>query len=221
MPAAEELRTRLEALGISNDSRVVVYYGKDWVSPSTRIVFTLDYAGLGARTSLLDGGMREWIRAGNEVTDAATPVRKGTLAKLKVKPIVVDAACVRAHLDKPGFQVVDGRSPVFYDGVETGGGGMHAKHKTGHLPGAGSLPFTSITDDRGLLLPRAELKALLDKAGVEKGDTVVGYCHIGQQTTAALFVARLFGHDVRLYDGSMQDWSRRDFPVVNPQEARR
>src|SRR5207244_2019702 len=53
MPPAEELRKRLEGLGISDNSRVVVYYGKDWVSPSTRILFTLDYAGLGARSPLL------------------------------------------------------------------------------------------------------------------------------------------------------------------------
>ena len=56
MPPAEDLRHRLEALGISDKSRIVVYYGKDWVSPSTRVMFTLDYAGLGARSSLLDGG---------------------------------------------------------------------------------------------------------------------------------------------------------------------
>src|SRR5438067_13345185 len=41
MPAAEDLRHRLEALGISDASRVVVYYGKDWVSPSTRVMFLL------------------------------------------------------------------------------------------------------------------------------------------------------------------------------------
>ena len=41
MPTAESLRERLQKLGISNDSRVIVYYGTDWVSPSTRVVFTL------------------------------------------------------------------------------------------------------------------------------------------------------------------------------------
>ena len=40
----------IAGLGISDNSRIVVYYGKDWVTPSTRVVFTLDYAGLGSRT---------------------------------------------------------------------------------------------------------------------------------------------------------------------------
>jgi thiosulfate/3-mercaptopyruvate sulfurtransferase len=43
---------------------------------------------------------------------------------------------------------------------------------------------------------------------VKPGDIVVGYCHIGQQATAMLFAARLLGHEVRLFDGSMQEWAR-------------
>jgi thiosulfate/3-mercaptopyruvate sulfurtransferase len=54
----EVLRERLQALGISDGSRIIVYYGDDWVSPATRIIFALDHAGLGARASLLDGGMQ-------------------------------------------------------------------------------------------------------------------------------------------------------------------
>src|SRR5256885_4902241 len=45
------LREHLQAVGISDRSRIVVYYGNDWVSPTTRVVFTLDYAGLGDRKS--------------------------------------------------------------------------------------------------------------------------------------------------------------------------
>ena len=60
LPPIDELRQRLQTLGISDDSRIVVYYGKDWVSPSTRVMLTLQYAGLGARSSLLDGGLPAW-----------------------------------------------------------------------------------------------------------------------------------------------------------------
>jgi Fe2+ transport system protein FeoA len=91
MPPPDDLRRRLEALGISDSSRVVVYYGKDWGSPATRVVFTLDYAGLGALTSLLDGGMGAWIRAGQRTTDLAAPEANGSLAPLKIRPIVVTA----------------------------------------------------------------------------------------------------------------------------------
>ena len=109
MPAADDLRHRLEGLGISDRSRVVVYFGKDWVSPTTRVLFTLDYAGLGERSSLLDGGMEQWIATGHKVTVDVPAAARGTLSPLAIKPIVVDAAYVRAHLATPGVAIVDGR----------------------------------------------------------------------------------------------------------------
>ncbi|HKN69016.1 MAG TPA: rhodanese-like domain-containing protein [Gemmatimonadaceae bacterium] len=219
MPTAESLRERLQKLGISNDSRIIVYYGTDWVSPSTRVIFTLDYAGLGARTSLLDGGMPAWIREGNKVTDKTTPPRVGTLAPLHIKPIVVDAAYVKEHIGKPRVSIVDGRDASFYDGVQQGNTHM-APHRAGHIAGAKSVPFTEITYDNLLLKSPNELTALFTKAGVQPGDTIVGYCHIGQQATAMLFAARSLGHPVLLYDGSFQEWSRltpaESYPVENP-----
>jgi thiosulfate/3-mercaptopyruvate sulfurtransferase len=219
MPPAEDLRHMLEALGISDKSRVIVYYGKDWVSPSTRILFTLDYAGLGSTSSLLDGGLDAYTRAGGAVTKDVPAAKSGTLAPLKIRPIVVDAATVKSRIGAPGFAIVDGRDAQFYDGVETGSGHNNEKHRTGHIHGALSIPFTSITDDRVLLKSAEELAALFTKAGVKQGDTVIGYCHIGQQTTAMLFAARTLGHPVLLYDGSFQDWSRhKDYPVDNPSD---
>src|SRR5437588_6328478 len=150
MPAAEDLRNRLEALGISDKSRVVVYYGKDWVSSSTRVMFTLDYAGLGARSSLLDGGQDAWVRAGGAVTKDVAPAKLGTLSPLKLRPIVVDAATVHARIGTPGVAVVDGRDAAFYDGVETGGG-HGLTHRPGHIRGALGIPLPSITDARLLL----------------------------------------------------------------------
>lgn len=213
MPPPDDLRRRLEALGISDSSRIVVYYGKDWVSPATRVVFTLDYAGLGARTSLLDGGMGAWIRAGQRTTDLAPPPANGSLAPLKIRPIVVTAAEVRASLGQAGRVVIDGRAASFFEGVETGGHrGM--LHRTGHIAGARSVPFNELTDDDRMLRSNEELEALFLEAGVKRDDTIVGYCHIGQQATAMLFAARLLGHPVLLYDGSFEDWSgRKELPV--------
>ena len=213
MPPADDLRQRLENLGISNDSRVIVYYGKDWVSPTTRVVFTLDYAGLGDRTSLLDGGMEAWIAAGGATTDAAPAAKKGSLAPLKFKSVIATSDQVRAALGKKGTVVIDSRSASFYDGAETGG--MHDKpHKTGHIAGAASVPFTEVVNDKNFFKTADELKALFAKAGVKPGDKVITYCHIGQQATATLFAARSLGYDVALYDGSFEDWSRReDAPV--------
>jgi thiosulfate/3-mercaptopyruvate sulfurtransferase len=221
MPAPDDLRRRLATLGISDTSRVIVYYGKDRVSPATRVLFTLDYAGLGDRTALLDGGMDAWVRAGHEVTAEVPEPREGSLAPLKIRPIVVDAEYVRSHLTTAGFAIVDARSAALYNGVETGGS-KDQPHRTGHIAGARSVPFSEITDDKLRLRPADELSAVFAKAGVKPGDTIIGYCHVGQQATAMLFAARTLGHPVLLYDGSFEDWSRHlDYPVDNPSKKHR
>lgn len=216
MPETEALRRKLAALGTSDKSRIVVYYGNDWVTPATRVVFTLDYAGLGARTALLDGGMQAWKRDGKPVNNVTPPSLTGTLSALHTRPLIVDAAWVKSHVGKPGISIVDGRAAAFYDGVQTGQG-MHSVQRTGHIAGAKSVPFTEITDENLKLRSREELAAIFLKAGVQPGDTVVGYCHIGQQATGMLFAAQSLGHPVLLYDGSFEDWSQHaDYPVENP-----
>src|ERR1051325_7869842 len=67
LPSVEQLKGVFEKRGISNDSRIVVYYGQDLLSPSTRVIWTLNYLGLGERTSLMDGGVSAWKAAGNAV----------------------------------------------------------------------------------------------------------------------------------------------------------
>ena len=204
LPPVEELRSRLAARGISDDSRIVVYWGNDWISPATRIVLALDYAGLGDRTSLLDGGMQAWIAAGSAVTPEVAPVRPGRLASRPARDLVVNVDWVAQHAaaPRPGYALIDARDPVYYDGVEASQG------RNGHIPNARNVAFRELVDESGHIASMASLKQAFDRAAVKPGDVVVVYCHIGQQATATLFAARLLGHEVRLFDGSMQEWAR-------------
>lgn len=217
MLPADQLRQKLESFGISNHSRIVVYPATNAVQSATRVMLTMDYAGLGARTSLLDGGLTGWVAASRPTTDVvSSAAAPGSLKPLAIQPIVVDGAFVLEHLKKPGFAIVDARAKTLFDGVQTGGS-AERPHKTGHIEGAVSVPFSDITNGASQFKSVAELKALFDSAGVKPGETVVAYCHIGQQATAIIFGARLLGHPVLLYDGSFEEWSRLpNAPVVNP-----
>jgi thiosulfate/3-mercaptopyruvate sulfurtransferase len=216
MPAPEELRTRLEAIGISDTSRVVVSYGRDRIASATRVLYTLDYAGLGKQASLLDGGVDAWVKEGRPMTADVSAVTVGKLATLRIQPTVVDADFVKAQLGKPGVVVIDGRLPAFYNGEQTGGSPQRP-HRTGHITGAKNVPYTDTLDGEQKLKPADALAAMFAGAGAKPGDTVVTYCHIGQQATAVAFAARTLGFKVVLYDGSFEDWSRRvELPVTNP-----
>src|ERR1039458_7920725 len=47
LPPMDKLAEVFSKLGVSNDSRVVVYRLKDWVTQAARVVMTLDAMGLG------------------------------------------------------------------------------------------------------------------------------------------------------------------------------
>jgi thiosulfate/3-mercaptopyruvate sulfurtransferase len=206
----DELRKRLERLGVSDDSRIVVYHGNDWVSPATRVVLTLDWIGLGDRTSILDGGMPLWKQERRPVTNVAPAAAKpGRLtARLARGELIVDHAVVLRGITTPGVTIVDARAAMFYDGPP------HGEHRAGHIPSAVSLPFNSVFGDDLRLLSADSLTTLFRKAGVRPGHSIVVYCHIGQQATAVIFAARSLGYTARLYDGSFDDWSaRKELPV--------
>ncbi len=216
MPTADQLRSQLAKFGISNDSRIIVYQADDYFSPSTRVAFTLDYVGLGDRASVLDGGLTAWVAGHHDVTDVVPPAATpGTLSPLSLRPTIATLDYVRAHESARGVSIVDARAASFYDGVMPAD--RDAPARAGHIPGAKSVPFDTPYDDTGKLKSPDQLAAIFAQAGVQPADTVVGYCHVGQQATAMLFAARTLGHPVLLFDGSMDEYNKHaDLPLVIP-----
>jgi thiosulfate/3-mercaptopyruvate sulfurtransferase len=212
MPDPETLRSKLAALGVSDRSRIVVVPTREGVQSATRVVFTLDAAGLGGRTVLLDGGATAWAAEGRPVSKDAPAPAAGALSPLKMRPLVVDAAFVKSHLRAPGYVVVDARAPDFYSGARPGGSPAKP-HKPGHIENARSIPFSAVASPDQKLASAEEIAARFKAAGVKPGDTVITYCHVGQQATATLFAARTLGLKAVLYDGSFEEWSRLDGPV--------
>jgi len=90
------------------------------VSPTTRVFFTLDYLGLGAHASILDGGLPAWRAAGKSVTSELTTAKPGHFTPRPKTGLVVDAAWVNANLGKPGVMILDARAAKFYSGAEAG-----------------------------------------------------------------------------------------------------
>ncbi len=211
LPSAEQLKPTLEKFGISNDSRIVVYWGKDWTSPTTRVYYTLDIFGLGANTSLLDGGMPAWVAAGGTLSKDVPSPKAGSVFLEFNDKLVVKADKLKADLKKENLKLIDARNTQFYDGSSAGG-----QPRAGHIVGAKNIPFDTFTEN-GKLKDDATLRKMFESAGTKPYDDVVTYCHIGQQGTVAYFAAKKAGYKVALYDGSFQEWSRlADAPVTNP-----
>jgi thiosulfate/3-mercaptopyruvate sulfurtransferase len=209
LPPVADLVRAFQALGVTDESRVVLYWDAGWVPPTTRVWFTLDRLGLADRASILDGGLAAWQAAGGAVTDVVPrPPAPGRLTA-HPRPVTVTMEWVAAHLRDPKVVVLDTREPRYFDGSDAG-----SQPRAGHIPGARNLPFSRLISD-GRLLDLATAGQLLRDAGADPGKRVVPYCHGGQQATVAYFDARRLGYDVRLYDGSFQQWSRHtEVPVA-------
>jgi thiosulfate/3-mercaptopyruvate sulfurtransferase len=210
LPSVAQLETVFEKLGVNDNSRIVVYFGKDWVSPTTRVFFTLEYLGLGERTSILDGGLPAWRAGGQSVTSELTAPKAGHFTPRPKTGIVVDAAWVNANLNKPGVMILDARASKFYTGADAG-----SMPRAGHIPKAKNIPFSSVVEESSnKFKSAAALRELFNAAGVKPGDSLTTYCHIGQQASVLYFAARYLGYEAHLYDGSFEDWSHRaELPV--------
>jgi thiosulfate/3-mercaptopyruvate sulfurtransferase len=209
LPPMADLAATFSQLGVSNSSRVVLYMTKDYVSPTTRVYLTLDAMGLGRRTSLLDGGFPAWKAENRAVTTDVAAPKPGKITPCAQNDVIVDLDYVKSNLRQKGVALVDARTANFYSG-EAPGRNMRA----GHIPGAVSLPYVTLVDEQNKFHSLEQMSQQFSEAGIQKGDRVVSYCHIGQQATVLYFVARYLGYDARLYDGSLEEWSRHaELPV--------
>ena len=103
----------------------------------------------------------------------------------------------------PGIAIVDGRPAEGYRG--------QSGHwdRLGHIPGAGSVPFYTLLAEEPsyMLKSREEITDIFHVAGANSDDTMVVYCGTGLWASLPYLAARYLGYDVRLYDGSFQEWS--------------
>lgn len=216
LPSVAHLDSVLESLGVSDNSRIVVY-APAVTTMAARVYMTLDYLGIADRSAVLDGGLNAWKAEGRQLSTETPTVKRGKFTPHVHADAVVDADFVKASIDKPGIRILDARDPGFYAATNTGQmSGGYAR--PGHIQSALNIPFSTLTDSTGHLKDKATIAGLFSSAGVQPTDRVVTYCHVGQQGSLLYLAARYAGYKPSLYDGSYEDWSPRgaDYPVVGP-----
>lgn len=210
LPDPEALQSTLRELGINDDSRILLYYDSGLEPNLTRILFTLDWAGLGDRTAAMLGGVDIWTDAGGGIMGMATsnPPAPGQVTVRPRSDLLVTADEVARLATTPGHVLIDARAAAFYDGVREDQG------KAGHIPGAANLPHIELfTENRTYHAPE-ELGRRLAEVGVTPGDRIVVYCHVGFFGTTIVTAARMLGYEAVLYDGSWEHWAASDRPVA-------
>jgi thiosulfate/3-mercaptopyruvate sulfurtransferase len=215
IPPIEQLNEVVRSIGIRDDSRIILYYSEDWMTVATRAYLTFDYIGLGEQTSILDGGLAQWIEEDRPRKDNVLEPFKSEITLQINEEALVDVNWVKDNLRNPDVVLIDGRPEEFYDGSEK------EDHiaKFGHITGAVSIPFPEITteDFPYKFKDKIELEKLFLESGVKQASTVVVYCNTGVWATLVYFTAKYLGYETHFYDGSFEEWTKDDtLPVTEP-----
>ncbi|MDH3652992.1 MAG: sulfurtransferase [Myxococcales bacterium] len=191
----------LRAAGLRNEVTAVVYGEAPEYDPS-RIVWALRYYGHDD-VRYLDGGFAAWVAAQGAldtdppITESTEYTIVGVNEDLRVTGDWVLSQLGDEPYEMPSIQLVDARSEGEYDG--------------GHIPTARTVNWTRNLES-GFLKSEAELAALYE--GMDPAETTVSYCVSGWRGSFAWLTLTALGfEDVRLYDGSWNEWGNGAFPV--------
>jgi thiosulfate/3-mercaptopyruvate sulfurtransferase len=211
-PDPRETARRLDELGVSRESTLVLY--GDPVQYGTYALWALTASGQ-RDLLILDGGKDHWVGAGHELSTATEHSRPGGPRRAGPPDLsaVVGRADVLAAIDRPGQVIVDFRSPEEYAGERVSPPGMaggvdHGAERAGHIPSARHLDYRELLNDDHTFKTPAELAAAVTARGIERDEQIIGYCRLSHRATLGWValgdVAGL--SSVRVYDGSWTEW---------------
>jgi thiosulfate/3-mercaptopyruvate sulfurtransferase len=198
----KRLAMLLGLMGISADKYVVIYDDMGGLQ-AARLFWELERIGHD-RVSVLDGGLVKWILEGRKVTNEPVhPQRTQYQLPGGGRDNEADKATVQAAMGDGRTILLDVRSEQEYVGSPR-------MKRSGHIPGAKWWPWEQAVDFKQAFVAQSsdKLLASLDKLGVRKDTPVITYCQSGHRAGRAYMTLRRLGfNNVKLYDGSMAEWS--------------
>ena len=216
-PNLSAIEQKIRALGISQDTDVVIYSNPfdNW-GDEGRMFWMLEYLGLD-KLRILDGGWVKWVAEKRRYEHGVNNPQAGTF-KAAPRP---DRIAMKDELKQivkrphPEMMLLDARSLEEYVGKEIAG-----IPRPGHIPSAVNVPWNGFLNPDASLKDTHAIKASLEERGLHEGQEVVCYCTGGVRSAWVYFVLRVVGYPrVRNYPGSWWEWSR-DFAAPTETDAK-
>ena len=184
------------------------------------LAFELQLFGTPAqRIALLNGGTHAWIAAGYPVdTDAIAPMESGHwTARAPQSDMLASTQQIADSLQrKAGAGLFDARPLAQYVGLDE----SVVATRPGRIPGSKPIPpdvlYRTASDGSARFLSLAQYRTILKLMSVPKQQPMIVYCNTGQYAASVWFILdRLLGDSaVRVYPGSINEWSHLDKPMA-------
>jgi thiosulfate/3-mercaptopyruvate sulfurtransferase len=195
-------------VGIGDNTHVVIY-DHQGTTLATRLWWCFTYYGHDT-VSVLNGGWKKWSVEGRPTTTDIPTIPPATFTP-RTRPALRKTIDEVTVISKDhSARLIDARPHDQYAGAVVRSG------RAGHIPGAVSLPATTLIDPKtGMWKRDDELAAIVRDAGVTGDEPIVAYCGGGVAATGVLFALHRTGHRTWAnYDGSWNEYGpRTDLPA--------
>lgn len=206
-PREDDLFEAIGDLGIQANSYVVIVcktYHCFYQVMAPRVLCTLQYAGL-ENVSILDGGHEKWVREQRALSKEPVKPKKAIYRGKLNKELHVEKDYVASRFGRATF--VDVREPALFSGEKK----QEFVERAGRIPGAVNLPASEAYTKLGTFKTKEELEAIAVKAvGADRSREIITYCDAGKCCpTWAFILSHVLGYrNVKLYDGSFEEWTK-------------
>lgn len=198
LPSAQRFSERIGALGVSNDSRVVVYDRREnmWAA---RLWWMLRVFGFDD-AAVLDGGWTAWKQAGYPVCPVPCRYPPATFHAVARPELILGKREVLATLDDPDVCLINAL------GRRQHRGEVNEYGRRGHIPGSRNVTAWEILERQTRCYrPLPELRRKVGSA--LEADRIVTYCGAGAAAASLANVLVRLGHPrVAMYDGGLLEW---------------
>ena len=206
VPSPEEFAAVMGALGVGDDSRVVLY-DASMSAWAARVWWMLRWVGF-ERVAILDGGLGAWTAEGRPLSTEPADRPTRNLTPAPRPELIADRSDVFAAIDDAAVSLIDAMPEPHFRGEMT----MYAR--SGHIPTAKNVSVMSLLDESGRYRPQEELAALFDD---DVDARIITYCGGGIAASSTAFVMTRLGYsDIAVYTASLQEWAA---DPANPMEV--